>query len=87
MATPTYPNPEATNNTDGIALSLVAASPLSSRTLVVSSGLGDGYVDQLDINDPNDQATLNFYFKKYQVTFGGTPVQTVDELRKLIDAT
>jgi len=87
MATPTYPNPEQTNNTDSFALSLVDASPLSSRTIVVSSGLGDGYVDQLDINNPADKAALNFYMKKYRVTFGGVVVQTVDELQKQIDAT
>lgn len=81
------PAPLPANNTETVTLSLVSASPLSSRNTVIASGLGDGYKASFVIGNPEDDAALNSLCKKRRVFLGTRHVENVDDLRNAILAT
>lgn len=79
--------PLPANTTESVTLTLVDASPLSSRNQVSARSLGDGYRASFTLGNPGDDAALNSLCKKRRVFLGSTHIENVDQLREAILAT
>ena len=81
------PAPLPANSAEAVTLTLVDASPLSSRNQVSARSLGDGYRASFTIGNPTDDAALNSLCKKRRVFLGTTHIENVGQLRAAILAT
>ena len=81
------PAPLAAQNTASVTLTLVSASPLSSRDNVLARGLGDGYRASFILGNPTDDAALNSLCKKQNVFFGAVHCENAEQIKAAVLAT